>query len=71
MAETTTTATGKTGFFDMNTLSEGTLVGGGIGATVGIVIGYRKGMTLWFTALAGFVIGSVISHVSIQYISKK
>ena len=63
--------TSKTGFFEMNKLNEGTLIGGGIGATIGVVIGYKKGMTLWFTALAGFVLGSVISHVSISYISKK
>jgi len=67
---TTITATTSTGIFDMNsTLNEGTLIGGGIGAVTGLVLGRKYGGTLWFTTLAGFVVGSFITRVAISYTS--
>lgn len=71
MAETTTTITSGTGSFNMSsTLTEGTLVGGFLGAGLGLYIGYKRGMTLWFTTLVGLIGGSAISHLIISYKSK-
>ena len=70
MAETTTIKS-KIGTFDISpTLNEGTLVGGFVGAGLGLYIGYNRGMTLWFTTLFGFILGSVASHLIISYKSK-
>ena len=70
MATSTTTATTSTGLFNMDsTLTEGTLIGGGIGAVTGLILGRKYGGTLWFTTLAGFVIGSFVTRVAISYTS--
>jgi uncharacterized membrane protein YebE (DUF533 family) len=68
---TTNTATSSTGVFNMDsTLTEGTLVGGGIGAVAGLVLGRKYGGTIWFTTLAGFVAGAFVTRVAISYYSK-
>jgi hypothetical protein len=68
----TTTATTSTGLFDMDsTLNEGTLIGGGIGAITGLILGRKYGGTLWFTTLGGFVLGSFITRAAISYTSNK
>jgi hypothetical protein len=72
MATTSTnTATSSTGLFSSDsTLNEGTLVGGGIGAVTGLILGRKYGGTIWFTTLAGFVIGSFVTRVAISFTSK-
>ena len=71
MATSTITATSSTGLFSMDsTLTEGTLIGGGIGAVAGLALGYKQKGTIWFTTLAGFVIGSMLTNMAIQYNSK-
>lgn len=68
----TSTATSSTGLFSMDSsLNEGTLIGGGIGAVAGLIIGRRYGGTTWFTTLAGFVVGSFVTRVAISYTSSK
>ena len=68
---TTNTATSSTGLFSMDsTLTEGTLIGGGIGAVAGLALGYKQKGTIWFTTLAGFVVGSMITRMAIMYNSK-
>ncbi len=70
MAETTTITSG-TGTFDISsTINEGTMVGAALGAGLGLYIGYKRGMTLWFTTLMGGILGGGMSHIIISYKSK-